>query len=141
MTDLEEIAGPFVLAISILRRRLRQLPVDDGVTLPEMTALVRLDRGGPQTGSALAKAEQISPQSMGATIATLEDKGLIERAPDPADGRRIVLSLTDAGSDVVRRKRAVRTKQLADVLATLDPADVELLRAATPAIERLAEAL
>lgn len=141
MSDLEDVAGGFVLAVSKLRRRLQQLPVEQGVTMPELTALVRLDRFGPQTGSELAKAEQISPQAMGTTVSSLEEKGLLERAGDPSDGRRVVWSLAEAGREIVLRKRGARTRQVADALAHLDPADVEALRAAAPAMERLVEHL
>jgi len=65
--------------------------------LPESSALTRLDRGGPATASALAKLEQISPQSMGATLGALEARGLVERRPDPADGRKSLLTVTAAG--------------------------------------------
>ncbi len=130
-----------MLAVSKLRRRLQQLPVESGVTMPELTALVRIDRFGPQTGADLAKAEQISPQSMGATVTSLEAKGLLTRAADPGDGRRVVWSLTTAGQEIVLRKRGVRTQQVASAIAALDPAEVEALRAALPVIERIVEHL
>ena len=135
------MAGAFILAISRIRRRLKQLPVADGLPAPEMTALVRLDREGPATSSALAKAEQMSPQSMQVTVAALEGRGLVERSTDPGDRRRVVLSLTDAGRDAVLHKRAVRAEQVAAALARLTEEEVEALRAATPVIERLADVL
>ena len=49
------------------------------------------------TAAQLAKLEQISPQSIGATVPALESKGLIRRAPDPEDGRRVILFLTAMG--------------------------------------------
>ena len=137
MSDLYDVAGGFILAVSKLRRRLQQLPVEPGVTMPEMTALVRLDRFGPQTGSELAKAEQISPQSMGATIAAPEAYAMVQRAADPTDGRRVLWSLTEAGREVVLRKRGVRTAQVAAALASLDAADVKAIEGAIAAMERL----
>ena len=134
---MDDIAGGFVLVVSKLRRRLQQLPVESGVTIPELTALVRLDRFGSQSGSDLAKAEQISPQSMGSTIASLEAYGLVRRSADPGDGRRVLWSLTDAGRDVVARKRGVRSAQVAAALSALDPADVRAIGDAVQAIERL----
>jgi len=61
---------------------------------------------GPTTATALAKQEQISPQSMGETLAILEQRGLIARVPDPDDGRRVILSLTDAGRAAVHAQSA-----------------------------------
>jgi DNA-binding MarR family transcriptional regulator len=140
--DVYEVAGTLRVSIGLLLRRLRQTRTGGELTLPESSALTRLDRGGPATASALAKLEQISPQSMGATIGALEAKGLIERRPDPGDGRRAVLSVTDAGSRLLRDKRNARTERLAKALsAGFTPAEIQLLAAASPLLERLAESI
>ena len=140
--DVQEVAGALRVSIGMLLRRLRQTRTDGELTLPESSALTRLDRGGPATASALAKLEQISPQSMGATLGALEAKGLIERRPDPGDGRRAVLSVTGAGSRLLRDKRNARTEQLAKALsAGFTPAEIQLLAAASPLLERLAESI
>jgi DNA-binding MarR family transcriptional regulator len=140
--DVQEVAGALRVSIGLLLRRLRQTRTDGELTLPESSALTRLDRGGPATASALAKLEQISPQSMGATLGALEAKGLIERRPDPGDGRRAVLSVTGAGSRLLRDKRNARTERLAKALsAGFTPAEIQLLAAASPLLERLAESI
>ncbi|MDH2413826.1 MarR family transcriptional regulator [Nocardioides sp. CER19] len=141
MSDLETLAGELAMAVSLLRRRLQQHPLPGVPSIPEVSALVRLLRGGPATNSELARAEQISPQSMNATLASLEAKGLIERSADAADRRRVVLSLTQEGRDAVGHKRAVRARQIADALARLDADDVAALRAAAPVIDKLAREL
>src|SRR5438270_4279269 len=115
--DVDQVAGALRVSIGLLLRRLRQVQGQGELTLPESSALARLDRGGPSTSSALAKIEQISPQSMGATLAALEAKGLVERHADPGDGRRIVLSVTAAGLELLRSRRTARARQLAVALA------------------------
>ena|SRR5271165_2654127 len=138
--DVEEVASAVRVSIGLLLRRLRQAPVEGELTLPESAALTRLDRGGPATASALAKLEQISPQSMGATLSSLEARGLVERRPDPRDGRRIVLSVTGAGLQVLRDKRNARSEQLARALAAgFSPPELEQLMTAMPLLERLAQ--
>ncbi len=140
--DVNEVAGALRVSIGLLHRRMRQTRPDGELTLPESAALVRLDRYGPATASALAKLEQISPQSMGATLGALQARGLIERRPDPADGRRAVLSVTEAGLRLLRDKRNARTEQLAKALsAEFTPAEIQLLAAASPLLERLAESI
>jgi DNA-binding MarR family transcriptional regulator len=140
--DVHEVAAALRVSIGLLLRRLRQTRSDGELTLPESSALTRLDRGGPATASALAKLEQISPQSMGATLGALEAKGLIERRADPGDGRRAVLSVTDAGSRLLRDKRNARTERLAKALsAGFTPAEIQLLAVASPLLERLAESI
>ena len=141
--DVHEVAAALRVSIGLLRRRLRQVqPHGAELTWPETSALARLDRGGPATPGALAKLEQISPQSMGATIAGLEARGLVERRPDPRDGRRAVMSLTEAGRQVLRDKRTARTEQLAQALSTgFSGAELSQLMAAAPLLERLAASL
>jgi DNA-binding MarR family transcriptional regulator len=140
--DVEQVAAALLLSIGLLRRQLRQAPVTGELTLPESAALTRLDRGGPATASALARLEQISPQSMGATLGALEARGLIERRADPQDGRRAVMSVTEAGRQVLHSKRSARAQQLARALsAGFTPAELRELLAAVPLLERLAHSI
>ena len=140
--DIGEVAGALRVSIGLLLRRMRQAQPEGELTLPETSALARLDRGGPTTATALAKLEQISPQSMGATLAALEARGLVERRPDPADGRRAVISATEAGLQALRNRRNARTEQLAQALsAEFTRSELRQLMAAAPLIERLAEKL
>jgi DNA-binding MarR family transcriptional regulator len=137
-----EVAGALRVSIGLLVRRLRQAKADGDLTLPESTALARLDRGGPTTSAALSKVEQISPQSMGATLSGLENRGLIRRRPDPADGRRILLSLTEAGMKVLRNQRDAGTEHMARVLSReFSSPELEQLMGAAQLIERLAQNL
>jgi DNA-binding MarR family transcriptional regulator len=108
--DVDQLAAALRANVGLLLRRLRQVHGEGELTLPESSALVRLERGGPATPSALARLEQISPQSMGATLAALESRGLIERHSDPADGRRSVMSVTEAGRQVLGDRRNARTE-------------------------------
>jgi DNA-binding MarR family transcriptional regulator len=138
--DVDQIAGSLRLSLGILIRRLRQVRSDDELTLPEISVLARLDRDGPTTVTALAKLEQISAQSMGATLAALEARGLVTRASDPGDGRRVVMSATAAGLANLQTGRNARLQALARALSTaFSPAELEALRAAAPLIERLAQ--
>jgi DNA-binding MarR family transcriptional regulator len=135
--DAAEVAAALRISTGLLVRRLRQSQGE--LTMPESSALARLDRGGPTTSSALARLEQISPQSMGATLAALEARGLVERRCDPQDGRRVLISLSAAGLQALRDKRNARTEQLAKALsAGFTEAELEQLMAAVPLIERLA---
>jgi DNA-binding MarR family transcriptional regulator len=140
--DVDQIATALRMSIGLLLRRLRQAQVEGELTLPESSALARLDRGGPTTPSVLAKLEQISPQSMGATLGALEVRGLVERRPDPQDGRRAVISVTDVGLQVLRNKRNARTEQLARALATgFSRSELQQLMTAAPLLERLAQSI
>jgi len=135
--DAAEVAAALRISTGLLVRRLRQGQGE--LTMPESSALARLERGGPTTSSALARLEQISPQSMGATLAALEARGLVERSCDPQDGRRVLISLSAAGLQALRDKRNARTERLAQALsAGFTQAELEQLMAVVPLIERLA---
>jgi DNA-binding MarR family transcriptional regulator len=140
--DVSEVAGALRVSLGLVLRRLRQVKAEGELTLPESSALARLDRGGPATSSELARQEQISPQSMGATLAALEARGLIGRRPDPADGRRAVMSVTATGQQVLRDRRNESTRRLALALsAGFTPAEIDQLMAVTPLLERLAQSI
>jgi len=94
------------------------------------------------TAAELARAEHISPQSMGTTLRGLLDRGLLSRAAHPRDGRRMLLSVSDAGREVRARRQAETAERLADLLASeLTPDELERLRRAVPLLQRLAERL
>jgi DNA-binding MarR family transcriptional regulator len=140
--DIDRIAETLLSSMRLLVRRVRQLQVDGDLTLPERSALSRLEQRGPTTSAALARQEQISPQSMGATLSALESRGLIERSSDPTDGRRVVLTVTEGGLQVLRSRRSARAGQLSKALSdgfTRD--ELTQLMAAGPLLERLAQTL
>ncbi|HEY4938645.1 MAG: regulatory protein MarR [Actinobacteria bacterium] len=140
--DIQQLAGMLRVSIGLLLRRLRQVQAEGELTLPESSALARLDRGGPATPTALAKLEQISPQSMGATLGALEARGLVERRPDPEDGRQVVISATEAGLQALRNRRNARTEHLAQALSTgFTRSELEQLMAVAPLLERLAQSI
>jgi DNA-binding MarR family transcriptional regulator len=141
-SSTEDLANELRIVIGLLLRRLRQDPVEGELSLPESSALARLDRYGPATASELARLEQISPQSMGATIAALEARGLVVRAADPDDGRRQILSPTEVGAARLRDRRNAKTALMAAALdAEFSAAELERLRAAAPLIERLGQSI
>jgi DNA-binding MarR family transcriptional regulator len=141
-TSTDDLAASLGASLGLLYRRLRQCTGEGDLTLPERSALSRLARGGPMTASALAKQEQISAQSIGATLATLEHRSLVMRTPDPDDGRRMILTLTDAGHAAVDAKRAARNARLSQALSASFSAQERVrLAELAPLIERLAETL
>ncbi len=140
--DVDEVAEAVLAGVSLLVRRVRQSPVEGELSMPERSAMSRLARNGPATSAALARLEQISPQSMGATLARLEARGVVQRGADPSDGRRVVLSLTAAGVSLLRTKRSARSAQLARALADgFSEAELVQLAAAAPLLERLGRRL
>lgn len=113
----DAVASALKFSLGLLERRLRQLPGADDLTMPEQSVLARLDRSGPATASHLARAEQVTPQAMGPTVARLEERGVVTRSPDPADSRRILFSVTGSGLRMLRSRRSGRVERMARVMA------------------------
>jgi DNA-binding MarR family transcriptional regulator len=146
VTDLQaetrETAAALRGSLGLLYRRIRQIKTAADLTLPESSALSRLRHSGPMTAAQLAKLEQVTQQSIGATIASLTERGLIGRTADPGDGRRMILSLTPAGLSTVEAKRTARSEQLVAGLSDgFTAAELRTLAAAAPLLERLAQKL
>jgi DNA-binding MarR family transcriptional regulator len=94
------------------------------------------------TTAALARREQITPQAMGTTIASLEKLGLVARSADAADGRLSILSLTPEGLAAVRLGRNAASDRITAVLEeSFTGEETAIIAAAAPLIERLADLL
>ncbi|NDZ79599.1 winged helix DNA-binding protein [Streptomyces sp. SID10853] len=139
--DPDAVASTLLASLSVLVRRVRQVPIEGGLGMPERSALSLLNRTGPTTSSALAREAQITAQAMGETLSTLRARGLVERRPDPDDGRRVVLTVTDAGLQALQDKRNARTELIARALTseTFTAGELAQLAAAAPLLERLAQ--
>ncbi|MGH3644231.1 MAG: MarR family winged helix-turn-helix transcriptional regulator [Mycobacterium sp.] len=103
---------------SRLRRRLLEVATADDLTPSQTAVLIRLIKDGPAATSLLAGAERVRPQSMATTLAGLDRHGLIVRTPDPEDGRRQLITLTEGGRRHAEKDRRVREEWL--VLAMQD---------------------
>jgi DNA-binding MarR family transcriptional regulator len=107
------IALDLRVVVSRLRRRLMEVTDSDDLTPSQASALRRIGGGVTVTASALAAAERVRPQSMAVTLSTLEERGLISRTPDPADGRRQIIEVTNAGRERVEGARHAGAEWLA----------------------------
>ena len=140
--DVEDLASALYQGIALVSRRLRLQQAVGQRSMPERSALSRLDRGGPAGAAELARAEQITPQAMSVTLAALQQQGYVERRSDPHARWRVVMVLTTAGRQMLRRKRDVRNRQFAQALGDrFTPTELETLAAAAPLLDRLAESL
>jgi DNA-binding MarR family transcriptional regulator len=136
----QEIAAELRVVIGHLKRRLREESHPGEFTGSQMSVLARLEREGPATVTTLARAEGVRPQSMGATVATLEAAGLVAGLPDPKDRRQTILSLTAACRQWIQAHRAAREDWLYRTLrAKLGPEELEELARSLSLLQRLVE--
>jgi DNA-binding MarR family transcriptional regulator len=129
----------FTQAIALLVRRVRAAAASHELSLTESSVMGRLFKDGPATTAELARAEGMKPQSMGTTIAALEERGLVERTPHPTDGRQVNIELTTKGASVRKSVGDAKRTWLAQAIARLDEDERATLLAAGEIIKRLAE--
>ena len=126
-------------AIGLLVRRVRAASGSHELSWTESVVMARLARDGPATTADLARGEGMKPQSMGTTIAALEEMGIVERKPHPSDGRQVNIQLTTKGAAMRKSSKDAKLTWLAQVIAQLDERERETLFKAGEIIKRLAE--
>jgi DNA-binding MarR family transcriptional regulator len=136
---LETSVIDLIQSIGLLVRRVRAAAASHELSLTEASVIGRLARNGPATTAELARAEGMKPQSMGTTIAALEEMGMVERKPHPTDGRQVNIGLTAKGASVRKSARDAKQTWLSQAIAQLDEEERETLFKAGEIIKRLAE--
>lgn len=137
-TSAARLAAELRVAAGRLSRRLREEAQLGDFSWSQIKVLSRLEREGPATVTTLAQAEGIKPQSMGATVATLREAGLVRGDPDPNDGRQTVLSLTETYRTKLALTRAAKEDWLNRTIETrFDAGERQELGRAIQLINRL----
>jgi DNA-binding MarR family transcriptional regulator len=119
---------------------IRQVSTAGDLSAAASSALNRLGRGGPLRLTELAHAQGVSQPGMTQLVTRMEREGLVRRIANSDDRRGVVVEATDAGLDLVGRRRAERAVALQHMLDRLDPQDQAAIAAALPALARLVEA-
>jgi DNA-binding MarR family transcriptional regulator len=140
MAHVERVAAALHASVGLVVRRMRRPHTGDGLSIPETSALVRLATSGPQTISDLARREEISPQSMGATISSLDSHGMITRSADPHDGRRVLLTPSAEGLKALEMRHNARASQFVQALLTggFTASELDRLLEVAPLLDRIA---
>lgn len=138
---LSERAVHLRTAIVRMARRLRQEAATEttGLTPTSLAALGTIERHGPITPSEIAAIERVKRPTITRTLACLQREGLIDRAPDPADGRSALVSVNAAGRERLRRLRGRKSAYLARRMRDLSAEEVETLERAAEILERMRE--
>jgi DNA-binding MarR family transcriptional regulator len=132
-----EIAVTELLSVTgQLTRRLRAVSNTRELTWSQVAIMARLEEAGPLTTADLARAESVKPQSMGGTLAAMEEEGLVERQPHPTDGRQILYALTDEGREARKKVSLAKREWLLAAIAQLSRGEQKALLAAVDIIRR-----
>jgi DNA-binding MarR family transcriptional regulator len=138
---LSERAAHLRTAIVRTARRLRQEAASEttGLTPTSVAALATIERHGPLTPSEIAEIERVKRPTITRTLGCLEREGLIDRTPDPADGRSALVGINGAGRERLRRLRGRKNAYLAKRMRDLSAEEVETLERAAEILERMRE--
>jgi DNA-binding MarR family transcriptional regulator len=137
-TSRPDLAVRLRHAVTRTARRLRQeAPV--GLTPSQGAALSTVEAYGPLTPSELAQRERVQRPTVARMLAGLEERGLVQRAPDPADRRSALISLAPAGRALLDDVRTRKAAYLARRLEELDDEERATLDRAAAILEALLE--
>jgi DNA-binding MarR family transcriptional regulator len=129
-----QLASDLSLAVMRLARQLRFRRPHSPVSLSQLSALATLAKEGPITPGALAIRERVRPPSMTRVIASLADLGFVDRVAHPDDGRQVLVSVSDAGAELLEAERQASQEWLAQRLESLAGDERDTLRAAAALI-------
>lgn len=136
---LDRAIDDLTQSIGLLLRRVRAAAASSELSLTESAVLARLDKDGPATTADLARAEAVKPQSMGATVQTLENMGLVARTAHPTDGRQFLIRLTAKGAAIRTSAKEAKRTWIAYAIRDLDQKERETLLKAGEIFRRMAE--
>lgn len=136
MEDLQQLAEALD---GVVRFVIRQTAAVREGSFTSVSTLSTLDSAGPTRLTDLAVREGVSQPSMTALVSRLAKQGLVSRGTDASDGRIVLVAITDAGREVLRRRAASRVAFVTSLIDALDPADRAALAQAVPALRRLAD--
>ncbi|HYB38533.1 MAG TPA: MarR family transcriptional regulator [Mycobacterium sp.] len=139
MDEDTRLASDLSLAVMRLARQLRFRRSQSPVSLSQLSALATLATEGPMTPGALAIRERVRPPSMTRVIASLAELGFVDRIAHPVDGRQVLVSVSDAGAELLEAERRASQEWLAQRLAGLDSTKRDTLRKAADLILALVD--
>lgn len=117
--DPADLAARLASLSTVLQRHLSRADLGDGLTRSRLSALALLVLGGPRTLGELAAAEHVRPPTMTRMVQAMESDGLVERTPNPRDGRSVMIGATAAGIEQLESGRARQIAPLAEAVSAL----------------------
>ncbi|MEU5429752.1 MarR family transcriptional regulator [Streptomyces olivoreticuli] len=119
------VVGNWMFSTAIRRR----IMADSGLGLPlgDYTLLAQISHGGPVRLSVLAEAMEVDKSTLTPPAKRLEEQGLIERSPDPTDGRAQLVKVTRAGRLAITKLWKARARAVAELMTDWDAPDVAYL--------------
>jgi DNA-binding MarR family transcriptional regulator len=116
-----------------------RLPSVRRLNFSTLSVLHTLSRQGPLRLTDLTATEQLGQPALTSLVAKLARDGLVDRRPDPRDGRAVLLSLTPDGQEIVRSRHEDRMTRLSGLAAQLNDQEREALAGSVGVLARIVE--
>ncbi len=136
-TDHRREAERIYVFVQHLGRRLRDIDQAFGISPRRFSALAGLAFDGPTSVGELAAFERVKRPSMTRLVQDMERDGLIQRRPDPTDGRGVRIRITPRGRALVEQVRQRKIALVADFLAQLNPETLSAVKVSFDALRPL----
>jgi DNA-binding MarR family transcriptional regulator len=138
LATVREEFGGLMGAERRLRGRDQHRKTDDGLTIAQVRALFALDKSEAATAGEIAETARLSPASVTAMLDDLERDGIVTRVRSDTDRRRVLVTLTDDGRAVLKKRRRLWLNRWDKAMADVPERDLE---AAAGVLNRIASLL
>jgi DNA-binding MarR family transcriptional regulator len=125
LTAVREEFGGLMGAERRLRGRDQHRKNDDGLTIAQVRALFALDQSEAATAGEIAETARLSPASVTAMLDDLERDGIVTRVRSDTDRRRVLVTLTEEGRTVLKRRRRIWLKRWDTAMTDIPERDLE----------------
>jgi DNA-binding MarR family transcriptional regulator len=126
--ETEDLADAFFTVAHGLKRAVNARFQPTGLSLARLRVLFQLIVNGPCRMGELSHCVDVAPRTMTSTVDAMERDGLVQRQPDPDDGRATIVMATDAGVTSFEEGRRLQARAVADLFDVLDASQQAELR-------------
>lgn len=137
LTELN--VSDFAMVFEDLTRIFIRLPSIEKLSFTTLSVLHTLSLKSPMRLTELTVNEQVTQSAITQLVTRLERDGLVERRPDPNDGRVVQVHITALGANVIDSRRLNRMTKLSKFSEGLTEEEKRAIASAIPALRRLVE--
>ncbi len=134
--DRERLVGEILMLLPVLARGLgrpdpsevrelarRGIPMDATLSPGHVQILIALGKG-PHSIGRLAEVVGVTPPAASQLVDKLSEHGMVERRPDPADRRVVLVEYVPGMQDIARRMMEGRGRKLREALGRMTDEEV-----------------
>ncbi len=126
--DEDNLVRTMARTAQAMRRHLEKTIADVPGGMSAWWVLRHLHNAGPQPQADMARSVGVAGSTLTRRLEQMEADGLITRTPDPDDGRRIIVTLSETGEAARGGQRERADAESERLVAGVAPEDLEAFR-------------